>query len=52
MKPTHQYTASNGHTFFGVIVGNASWNLVWFLPICDDGVTWMREPVIALAHPI
>lgn len=42
---THHYTDNNGHTYFGSIVGAAACNLVWFLPLCDDGITWMKEPV-------
>lgn len=42
---THHYTDNNGHTYFGSIVGAAAHNLVWFLPLCDDGITWMKEPV-------
>ena len=42
---THHYTDNNGHTYFGSIVGVSTCNLVWFLPLCDDGITWMKEPV-------
>lgn len=45
MQPTHQYTDSRGHVYRGVIVGHCSANLVWFLPLCDDGETWMQIPV-------
>ena len=34
-KPTHKFTANNGHTYIGV------------LPMCDDHKTWMKEPVCA-----
>jgi len=42
---THHYTDNNGHTYFGSIVGAAARNFVWFLPLCDDGITWMKDPV-------
>ncbi len=45
MKPTHQYTNNYGHTSLGVIIANGPWNMVWFLALCDDGETWMKEPI-------
>ena len=48
MNPTHQFTNNQGHTYFGVITGQASCNAVWFLALCDDGKTWMKEPFWAL----
>lgn len=48
MKATHRFTSSDGHTYVGVVLAEADWNAVWFLPMCDDHKTWMKEPVWAL----
>lgn len=48
MKATHKFTNRNGHTFIGVIISNAFANGVWFLPMCNDHKTWMKEPVLAI----
>jgi hypothetical protein len=45
MKPTHTYLSSTGHLYYGVIVGYAYANLVYFLPLCNDNITWMKEPI-------
>ena len=45
MTPTHQYTDARGHVYRGVVLGPAGYNGVWFLPLCDDGITWMAIPV-------
>lgn len=48
MKATHQFTNDYGHTFIGTVLGSAGANAVWFLSMCDDHVTWMKEPVWAI----
>jgi hypothetical protein len=45
MKPTHYYQNSQGKIVYGIVIGESCTNAVWFLPICDDGKTWMKEPV-------
>jgi hypothetical protein len=42
---THHVTNDHGHTFYGTLVGPALHNMDWFLPLCDDGKTPMKEPI-------
>lgn len=48
MSPTHKFENEQGHIFIGVVVGQAGYNAVWFLSMCDDHKTWMKEPVWAV----
>jgi len=48
MKPTHYYTDDRGHDIFGLFISDGPYNFVWFLPLCEDGKTYMKEPVCAL----
>ena len=45
MKPTHYYHTHSGKRVNGIVTGHCCWNTYWFLCLCDDGKTWMKEPV-------
>lgn len=53
MIPTHYFESSHGHRFEGVPIAPSFGGGWLFLCICSDGITWMKEPVMAYGiHPI
>jgi hypothetical protein len=45
MRATHYYVDDRGYTYYGIVTAPALYGGYWFLPLCDDGITWMDIPV-------